>query len=240
MRDMLYLAWRYLVFHRVKTAVLVGSITLIVYLPVGLTSLVSESARELTARAAATPLLVGAKGSPLELVLSSLYFESDVPPSLRYAEVKRIQQSGLGTAIPLSTRSRTRHSTIVGTSLDYFAFRGLQLDKGQPFGMLGECVLGSQAARIAGAAPGGAVMSKPENVFDLAGAYPLKLHVVGVLKPAGTPDDRAVFVDVRTAWVIEGLGHGHADLARPAEQPGVPPRDGADIAAHAAAMKSAS
>ena len=37
-------------------------------------------AKELTARAQATPLLVGAKGSPLELMLNSLYFESDTPP----------------------------------------------------------------------------------------------------------------------------------------------------------------
>ena len=54
MRDLLYLAWRYLVYHRVKTAVLVCSITMIVYLPVGLNALVSESARELTARAEAS------------------------------------------------------------------------------------------------------------------------------------------------------------------------------------------
>jgi len=206
MRDLLYLAWRYLVYHRVKTAVLVGSITLIVYLPVGLTTLVGESAKELTARAAATPLLVGAKGSPLELVLSSLYFESDTPPSLRYAEVTRIQQSGLADAIPLYTRFQTQHCTIVGTSLDYFAFRRLNLANGRELGMLGECVLGAQAARMADAAPGGPVMSKPESVFDVGGVHPLKMKVVGVLQPTGTPDDRAVFVDVKTAWVSRDWG----------------------------------
>ena len=71
MTGTLYLAWRYLVYHRVKTAILVTSITLIIYLPVGLDVLVSQSAAQLTARAEATPLLVGAKGSPLELVLST-------------------------------------------------------------------------------------------------------------------------------------------------------------------------
>ena len=35
MTGTLYLAWRYLVFHRFKTAVLVTSITLILFLPVG-------------------------------------------------------------------------------------------------------------------------------------------------------------------------------------------------------------
>ena len=75
MRDALYLAFRYLAYHKVKTAILVTSITLIVFLPVGLRVLVSQSEEQLTARAAATPLLVGAKGSPLELALNSLYFE---------------------------------------------------------------------------------------------------------------------------------------------------------------------
>ena len=36
MSDVLYLAWRYLVFHRWKTLLLIASITLIAYLPVGL------------------------------------------------------------------------------------------------------------------------------------------------------------------------------------------------------------
>ena len=74
MTDVLYLAWRYLAYHRVKTAVLVAAVAIIVYLPVGLNVIVSQSAKELTARAQATPLLIGAKGSSLELVLNSLYF----------------------------------------------------------------------------------------------------------------------------------------------------------------------
>ena len=146
MSDVLYLAWRYLAYHRFKTAILVASITLIIYLPIGLNVLVNQSARQLTARAAATPLLVGAKGSPLELVLRSLYFESDVPAEMRYAEAGRIQMSGLAHAIPLHAGFRTRHSPIVGTSLEYFEFRGLQIDDGRLFGMLGESVLGTQAA----------------------------------------------------------------------------------------------
>ena len=61
MLDVLYLAWRYLAYHRFKTAILVASVTLIIYLPIGLNVLVSQSAEQLTARAEATPLLVGAK-----------------------------------------------------------------------------------------------------------------------------------------------------------------------------------
>jgi putative ABC transport system permease protein len=59
------------------------------------------------------------------------------------------------------------------------------------------------------------VISSPESVFNLAGVYPLKMRVTGVLAPAGTPDDDAIFVDLPTAWVIEGLAHGHQNLAKP-------------------------
>ncbi len=53
MRDVLYLAWRYLVYHRLKTAILVTSIMLIIYLPIGLNVVVEQSAEHLTARAEA-------------------------------------------------------------------------------------------------------------------------------------------------------------------------------------------
>ena len=62
MKDVLYLAWRYIAYHRIKTGILIASIMLIVYLPVGLNVLVDQSAEQLTARAGATPLLVGARG----------------------------------------------------------------------------------------------------------------------------------------------------------------------------------
>jgi len=237
MTDVAYLAWRYLAYHRFKTAILVASITIIVFLPIGLNVLVNQSAQQLTARANATPLLVGAKGSPLELVLSSLYFESDTPPQMRYAEVTRVDQSRLARAIPLYTRFQTRHSRIVGTSLEYFEFRGLKIAAGRQMGMLGECVLGAQAARVANVKPGDSVMSTPESVFDIAGVYPLKMNVVGVLKPTGTPDDRAVFVDVKTTWVIEGLAHGHLDLRQPGASSGVLRKEGTKIVANASVVQ---
>ena len=237
MRDVLYLAWRYLAYHRFKTAILVASITLIVYLPGGLNILVSHTARELTARAEATPLLVGAKGSPLELVLSSLYFESDVPPKMRYAEATRVDQSGLARAIPLYTRFQTHHSPIVGTSLDYFDFRGLEVNRGRQIAMMGECVLGARAAWAAGVEVGESVMSTPESVFDIAGVYPLKMEVAGILKANGTPDDRAVFVDIKTAWVIEGLAHGHQDLSQAGAESGVLRKEGNEIIANASVMQ---
>ena len=38
------------------------------------------------------------------------------------------------------------------------------------------------------------------------------MQVVGVLEPSYTADDGAIFVDLKTAWVIQGLVHGHQDM----------------------------
>ncbi len=237
MNGIFFLAWRYLAYHKVKTAILVAAVATIVYLPAALDIVVRRSARELNARARATPLLVGAQGSPLELVLNSLYFESGSPPPTTYSEVERVQRSGLARAIPVDARFRAGRSPIVGTTLDYFEFRRLTLDKGRVMALLGECVLGAAAARTAGVAPGGYVVSAPENVLDLAGTYPLKMRVVGVFQPTGTPDDLAVFVDLKTAWVIDGRAHGHQDLSRPEASPGVLRTEGARIVANASVIE---
>jgi putative ABC transport system permease protein len=237
MRDVLYLAWRYLVYHRLKTAILVTSIMLIIYLPVGLNVVVEQSAEHLTARAEATPLLAGAKGSPLELALNSLYFSAEYPELIDYSEATTVAESGLADAIPLYVRFRSRSNPIVGTSFDYFSFRDSSFASGRPMAVLGECVVGAAVAESLGIQVGDTVTSSPETVFDLAGVYPLKMRVSGILEKAFTPDDEAIFVDVKTAWIIEGLGHGHQDLARPEAVSGVLRRSEDNIVANASVVQ---
>ncbi len=217
--------------------ILIGSLALIIYLPVGLNVLVVQSSDELMARAEATPFLVGAKGSPLELVLNSLYFESEPPPPSNFAEVERIADSGLADAIPLHVRFRARGYPIVGTTLEYFDFRGLGVAAGRAMALLGECVLGATLSQLLGVGPGDSIVSSPESVFDLAGVYPLKLNVVGVLERSHTPDDRSIFVDVKTAWVIQGVGHGHRDLAAPGADAAILAREGDTITANASVVQ---
>ncbi len=235
--DSLYLAWCYLRLHPMKTLILVATIATISFLPVGLNVLVTKSGEELMARAEATPLLIGARGSALELVLSALYFESDPAPPAHHSEVDRILDTGLAEPIPLHVRFRVRDQPIVGTPLEYLDFRGLRMAAGRRMALLGECVVGAEAARRLALAPGDSVVSAPESAFDLGGVYPLELEVVGVLAPAFSPDDDAVFVDIKTAWVIEGIGHGHQDLAKLEAEAAVLSREGDRITANASVVE---
>jgi putative ABC transport system permease protein len=236
-KSILYLAWRYLVFNRWKTGILIAALTVIIFLPLALELVLDRSSERLHARAAETPLLFGAPGSALELALSALYFSGELPAPLSYATVAELDDTGLATAIPLHLGFRVGLQPVVGTSPDYFRFRNLAVAAGRPLALSGETVLGAAAAQALDAAPGDGVVTAPESVFDVTGTYPVRLRVVGVLAPTGTPDDEAVFVDVRTSWIIGGIGHGHEDLSDPAASRGVLKRDDSNIVANAAVVQ---
>ena len=215
MSGALFLGWRYLAHHRFKSSILVAAITLMLFLPAATRLLVQDSAAALTARADQTPLILGASGSELELVLNTLYFHSEPPPALRNNAYANARATGLAKFIPVNARFHARGAPIVGTSLDYFAFRKLSIASGRQMGLLGECVIGANVAVREKLGPGDFLISSLETVFDIAGVYPLKMRIAGVLNVTGTADDEAIFVDVRTSWIIQGLGHGHTDLAKP-------------------------
>ena len=164
-----HLAWRYLIFHWRKSLILTCAVTLILYLPGAMQILVDQAAVKVRRRAAVTPLIVGAKGSSLQLVLNSLYFSPTPPETVPFGEVDAIYSTELATPIPLSARHFARGKRIVGTSLEYFSFRGLTVREGRLPSILGECVVGSRVARELNLKAGSQVVSTPENPFDLAG-----------------------------------------------------------------------
>jgi putative ABC transport system permease protein len=214
MFDSFNVAWKYIAYNRFKTAVLIASITLISFLPFALQLLLNESERQLMSRAVSTPLVVGVKGSALDLVMNTLYLGEDVPELMTMAASDRIADTDLALPIPMYVRFKARGNPIVGTTLDYFEFRGLKISQGRQLAVLGDCVLGAMVAESLALKPGDSLVSSPESLFDLAGVYPLKMKVAGILQKSHTSDDLAVFVDLKTAWVIQGLGHGHQDVTK--------------------------
>jgi putative ABC transport system permease protein len=213
MKSVLLLTLRYLRFNKIKTAILVFSVAVAVFLPLTVNLLVRDYQRDLLARAKATPLVAGAPGSRLDLVLHALYFRGKPAHDLLMSDLDAISASGLATGLPILNKYTAGDKPIVGTSLEYFDFRGLRVADGAGMTRLGDCVLGAAAAETLGLRPGETLMSDPENVLDLAGSYPINMHVTGILAANGTADDGAVFVDIKTVWLIMGIMHGHQDAA---------------------------
>ena len=104
--------------------------------------------------------------------------------------------------------------------------------EGRGLAVLGEAVVGAKVARDMDLAVGDTLVSAPQNLFDLDGVYPLEMPVVGILAPTNTPDDEAVFVDIKTTWVISGIGHGHEDVVTAADLAA-----GADVSAAASIVQ---
>lgn len=207
-----YIAWRYVSGHPGKSAILVACISIILFLPMALQHAMNASQQQLQRRAAGTPMIIGARGSALDLVMNTLYFSHETPQPVTMSVVDRVQDSGLAFPVPMYVRFQAMKHPLVGTRLDYFDFRELRVGQGRMFATLGECVLGASVAAELNLGPGDSLISTPENLFDLASVYPLKMTVTGVLEPSYTADDQAVFTDLKTTWVIHGLGHGHEDL----------------------------
>ena len=212
MKSSLYLAFQYIWYHKVRTALLVFALSIILFLPFGLKKLIKTSEMRMLERASSTPLIIGANASSTDLVINTLYFPSKEIPVIHYGMIASLDSSGFGLAIPLLVKYQSGRFPIVGTSLEYFQFRNLKFSLGHQFGILGDCVVGAHVAEILNLVPGDSLISSTGNFFDITGSYPLKMHITGILEATNSPDDDAIFTDVKTVWVIMGLGHGHEDL----------------------------
>ncbi len=233
----LFIAWQYLKFNRLKTLTVIACVTVVMSLPLMLKLLVAEAELQLRTRAASTPLLIGERGSRMDLVLSSLYFSDDTPAMLPMEVNQQILDTGLAQTVPLYRRFSAEGFPIVGTTIDYFSFRKSDFSSGRPFLYLGDCVLGYEVAVKLGLKVGDSLYSSSENLFDLSGNYPLKMTVTGILKKTLSADDLGVFVDIKTNWIIAGLGHGHADLKTINDPSVILQRDTSTIRANAKLMQ---
>ncbi|MEL6691360.1 MAG: ABC transporter permease, partial [Pseudomonadota bacterium] len=185
----LFLATRYLRYHWARSLILVIVAAMILAVPLVTQSILAQSQAALTDRAEATPMLIGNRGSQLDLTMNALYFSDDRAEPVTMQAAEDVWDSGLGLPIPLHTAFQTNGARIVGTSLDYFDFRQTQMTEGRLFAVLGEAVLGASVAERLDLGAGDTIVSAPENLFDLDGVYPLQMNIVGVLDPTNSPDD---------------------------------------------------
>ncbi|MEM6259001.1 MAG: ABC transporter permease [Planctomycetota bacterium] len=220
MRSACYLAWKYTAAHKGRALILVAALGLLLLLPTAVTLVIRSYDARMGARAEATPMVIGAKGNRYDLLLQALFFRDgrtdDVPISL--VEALESDPAFDAMAIPVHSRHTAGDTPIVGTNLTmYFRFRGLSFREGGLPEMMGQAVIGHAAAKRLGVVVGDSVTADRVNLYTLAKDMPLKLNIVGVFEPTNNADDEAIFVDMETAWIIAGHGHGHAPEAHGSE-----------------------
>jgi putative ABC transport system permease protein len=212
MRSASYLAWKYTAAHKGRTLILIAALGLLLLLPTAVTLVIRSYDARMGARAEATPMIIGAKGNRYDLLLQTLFFRDGRTDDVPFGLVDRLENDLAfdAQAIPLHARHTTQDAPIVGTELEaYFNFRGLDVAKGKLPDLMGQAVLGHSAASRLGVTVGETLTTDRVNLYNLAKSMPLELQIVGILEPSNSADNEAVFVDIKTAWIIAGLGHGH-------------------------------
>ena len=154
-------------------------------------------------------LVVGAKGSGLQLVLSAV-FHADVPTgNVPLPELRAIARHPMvAGVIPLSLGDAYRGFRIVGTTGDYVNHYGGRLAQGRLWERSMEAVAGSRAARDAGLRAGASFVGAHGLEGDSGfrhGENPYR--VVGVLEETGTVLDRLILVDSASVWEVHAV-HG--------------------------------
>jgi putative ABC transport system permease protein len=212
MARLFLLARRSISFHRYRSAIIALCLGVTIALPVSVRVMVWRFQQQVSQRAEATPLVIGPRTSRFDLVLHALYFQSDVRGRLKMELLDEVADGLAARAIPLHAGHRAQQQPVVGTTADYFAFRQLELASGQDWQRLGDCLLGASVARRLQLQTEDSLLTDPLDPFNIVGTAPLKMRVVGLLAANGSADDNAVFVSLETAWVIEGIGHGHQNV----------------------------
>jgi putative ABC transport system permease protein len=210
------LAWAYARRRPLATLLVVIMLALGVA-TIALTLLVTrELEARLTRDAAGIDLVVGAKGSPLQIVLAGVY-HADVPPgNIPLAAIETLRRNPLvAQVIPLALGDSFHGARIVGTEPELVAQYGGTLVKGELWSLPLDAVLGSDVARTSRLRVG----DRFEGSHGLAeggGQHAeARYSVTGVLAPTGTVLDRLILTSVASVWAV----HEHArDDSPPAQR----------------------
>ena len=153
--------------------------------------------------------VVGAKGSPMQLILSGV-LHLDVPPgNVPLVAVNALKKNPLvAQVIPISLGDNLQGYRIVGTSPDYLTHYQATLAQGRVWDAPMQVVLGATVARTLGLQLG----------QQFAGSHGLgagghahgdqAYAVVGVLAPQGGVVDRLIITDSASVWKVHEDAHG--------------------------------
>lgn len=154
-------------------------------------------------------LVVGAKGSPLQLILSGVY-HLDVPPgNIALAEARALQKHPqVAQLIPLSLGDNVGGYRVVGTTSDYVALHGGLLAQGALWAKPMQAVLGARVAAELGLKVGDHFLGSHGLGAGGHSHGNTPYTVVGVLRAHGGVLDRLVLTATESVWAVHEEGEG--------------------------------
>ena len=208
---MIALALKSLRNRRFTAALTVLSIALAVALLLAVERIRQETREGFAATVSGTDLIVGARSSPVHLLLASVFRIGNPTSNVSWESYEHFaRHPEVAWTIPLSLGDSHRGFRIVGTTKDYFEHfrfareRSLQFAQGGRFEDEHDAVLGAEAAQALGYRLGQKIViahGTGEVAFTQHSEHPFR--VAGILARTGTPVDRAIHVP------LEGLDEVH-------------------------------
>ena len=147
-------------------------------------------------------LVVGAKGSPMQLILSGVYHLDAPTGNIPLAEARKLASNRLvKQVIPLALGDSFRGYRVVGAPHEYVALYGGKLASGRLWEAPMQAVVGAEVARATGLAVGAKFVGAHglgESGGDGHEQHPFE--VVGTLAYTGTVLDRLVLTSIESVW----------------------------------------
>jgi putative ABC transport system permease protein len=183
----------------------VGTIVLLVLV-------VSQLEERMYRDARGIDLVVGAKGSPMQLILSAIYHADAPTGNIPLAAAQALQKNRfIKKAIPLALGDGWKGYRIVGAGHDYPEHYGAKLAAGRLWEQPMEAVLGAEVAARTGVGVGERFVGSHgvTGQGEEHGAAPY--GVVGILARTGSVLDRLVLTSIESVWQVHEEEHGPAD-----------------------------
>lgn len=201
-------------FRRVSIVLTVIAIAISVTLLLGVDKIRKESKESFFNTVSQTDLIVGARSSPTNLLLYSVFRIGNATNNVTWETYESIaSMDEVAWTIPISLGDSHRGFRVMGTSTDYFDYyrygnkRALTIDSGERFVEVYDTVLGADVARDLGYSIGDEIIiSHGLTSADFAGHDDKPFTVVGILDRTGTPVDRTVHVS------LAGIEAVHVDF----------------------------
>lgn len=153
-------------------------------------------------------LVIGAKGSPLQLVLSAIYHVDAPTGNINPKNIEHLLNMPLiEQTIPLAYGDSYASYPIVGTDSNYLNKYAAAYEQGRLFGEPLEAVLGYSVAKTTGLKVGDVFVSTHGTDGNGHVHEDSKYVVVGVLKQTRTVLDKLITTNVETVWKV----HEHKD-----------------------------
>ncbi len=208
--NMFSIAWKSVRQRKLASSLTALSIALGVMLMVIVLVISGAIETAFSQRSIGYDLIVGPKGSDLQLVLSSVYRIQPPIENLPYMYLSQLKKDRrVTTAIPLAFGDVTEIGAfpIVGTTSEYFeneyAYQQSFRIRGQRMNGLFDSIIGSEVARANGWDLGSQFTIKHGGA-ESDHIHDEKFTVVAVIAPTGTANDRSVFLNLEGFYAIDG------------------------------------